>query len=165
MEHNHRMLDLLLLGEDTCALVGATAGTFIRAMDDLRASAGAELAAGDDFITATRRVLEEVSRNAQRGEALPGYKRWFDGGTVAVRLGDDSVLVGIRPRTLFSLSQRYYPIGLRDSWTPRNEREVTGALLRTTPVFGDIGIAVEKREPSRGNAYWEFHLPPDAGGA
>jgi hypothetical protein len=31
-------------------------------------------------------------------------------------------------------------------------------LLRSTPILSDVSVNVTKREPSSGNAYWEFSL-------
>ncbi len=160
MEHNHRLYDFVELGESIFRAAGVEAGTFIKHMDDLRASTGAEIASGDDFIIATRKALETLARQAITGECLPGYKSWFTSGATAVRRNDGTIVIGVRQKKLFDLSRRFYTFNGPDQndWVPRSEREVSGALLRTTPIFESIGIQVAKREPSQGHPYWEFTL-------
>lgn len=158
--HNHRLYDFVALGEAICQAAEVESGTFIKQMNELRASTGAEIASGDEFIIATRKTLGTLVGKAIPGETLPGYKSWFSDGAVAVRQASGRVIVGIRGKALFDLSARSYPVGsIRGDWVPRSEREVSGALLRTTPIFSDIGIQVVKREPSKGHPYWEFVLP------
>jgi hypothetical protein len=68
------------------------------------------------------------------------------------------MVIGIRPKKLTELVRAQPFMG--GDWLPRNEREAGGALLRTIPIFSDIGVKVLKREPSKGNVYWEFNLTP-----
>lgn len=152
---NHRMHDFVQLGMRIFAAVGLAPEQFVGQFDELRRSTGADIAAGDAFVTALQAVIERLAQNAQRGESLPGWKTWFPTGSCAV-LGEDGVaVIGVRPRKLVELLASA-PQGFGRDYLPRNEREAAGALLRTMPVLSAIGIQSAKREPSKGNAYWEF---------
>ena len=156
---NHRMHDYYLLGQRIFKATGFDPGIFVRQLDELRRNTGAEIAVGDTFVVAMREVLEEISRNAGLGVGLPGWKSWFPGGFAAVKLEDGGFVIGIRPKKLAELIGKKRIVG--SDWLPRNEREAAGALLRTSTIFVDIGVQLGKREPSAGNAFWEFYLPPN----
>jgi len=132
---------------------------FVKQFDALRKASGAEIAAGDSFVLATKKVLAVASKLAADGDCLPGYHSWFAAGTAAVRTGH-GVVVGVRPKVLVE-KLKLYPTPGAD-WLPRNEREAAGALLRATPILRDIGIDVYKRQPSVGNVYWEFTFSSEA---
>lgn len=154
----HRLHDFCISGQRIFAAAGLKPSQFMDLMNRMRASTGAEIAAGDSFVTAVRKVLDELAKRCTGGEVLPGWKTWFREGCAAVRRADGYVVLGVRPRGLFSLIRSQIAPINTDGWMPRNERDVGGALLRSTPIFADIGIRVAKREPSAGNAYWEFTL-------
>lgn len=156
---NHRMHDYCLLGQRIFKAVGANPDQFMRLFDELRRNNGTEIAAGDTFVVAMRAVLEKLSKDAVAGARLPGWKSWFPEGYAAVKLETDGMIIGIKPRKLVEqLRNQPFSCG---NWLPRNEREAGGALLRTSPIFSDIGVKLCKREPSSGNVYWEFILTTD----
>lgn len=156
---NHRMHDYVLLGQRIFEAAGIDPKVFMNQLDALRRNSGAEIAAGDTFVVAMRATLEKLSKNAVSGVGLPGWKSWFPKGCAAVKLSDGEIVVGIRPKKLVELLPAQSHLG-RD-WLPRNAREAGGALLRTSPIFSDIGVKLSKREPSSGNVYWEFCVSPD----
>lgn len=154
----HRLHDFCIAGQRIFAAAGLKPSQFMDLMNRMRASTGAEIAAGDSFVTAVRKVLDELATRATDGEALPGWKTWFPTGYAAVRRTDGHVVIGVRPKGLFALLRgQIAPINT-DGWMPRNEREMGNALLRSTPILSDVSVNVTKREPSSGNAYWEFTL-------
>lgn len=154
----HRLHDFCIAGQRIFAAAGLKPSQFMDLMNRMRASTGAEIAAGDSFVTAVRKVLDELATRSTDGEALPGWKTWFPTGYARVRRADGYVVIGVRPKGLFSLLRgQIAPINT-DGWMPRNEREMGNALLRSTPILSDVSINVTKREPSSGNAYWEFTL-------
>lgn len=158
---SHRLHDFVELGKRVFSAAGVGPEEFERLMDGLRQEQGAEFAAGDSFITATRAALRGLVKSAPVGAALPGYKSWFPTGWAAVRLEGSGVIVGFRARSI--LDRLRMPLGMAGGdWLPKNERELAGALFRTTPIFGDIGIKVGRRELSKGHPYWEFMLTPEA---
>jgi hypothetical protein len=159
----HRLHDFCIAGQRIFALAGFEPSQFMNLVDRMRATTGAEIAAGDTFVTTTREVLTKLIQAASDGIALPGYKAWFKSGAKAVKAGGQAV-VGIKPTKFVELLNACsVGYGERD-WLPRNARELSGALLRATPIFSDIGIKVSKREPSEGNPYWEF-VTTDKGAA
>jgi hypothetical protein len=158
MSMDHRMHDYCLLGQRLFQAARLDPDIFTRQLDELRRSTGAEIAAGDTFVIAMRAVLEKLSKGAVAGDNLPGWKSWFPLGCAAVRADDGAMVIGIRPKKLTELVRAQPFMG--GDWLPRNEREAGGALLRTIPIFSDIGVKVLKREPSKGNVYWEFNLTP-----
>jgi hypothetical protein len=159
MSMNHRMHDYCLLGQRIFTVAGLDPDIFMRQLDELRRSTGAEIAAGDTFVIAVRAVLEKLSRNAVIGVGLPGWKSWFPDGCAAAKPDGGETVIGIRPKKLVELVGKERAVGI--DWLPRNEREAGGALLRTSPIFADIGVKLGKREPSKGNVYWEFCLTPE----
>jgi hypothetical protein len=159
MKMDHRLHDFVRLGERVYEAAGLSSAQFVKRLDDLRRSTGADIAAGDTFVIAMRKTLERFAQSAEAGTTLPGWKSWFPAGHAAVKLGSGEVLIGIRPKTLVAQLQLHAP-GSND-WLPRNEREAGGALLRAGPIFANIGVILSKREPSSGNAYWEFCLSND----
>lgn len=157
----HRLHDFVVAGEKIFAAAGFPPEKFREQLDKVRKSAGAEIAAGDSFVVAMQTVLRNLARGAVPGEILPGYKAWFPSGVTAVCSAQGDYIVGIRPQTLVELIHRA-PRNPFDStdWLPRNAREAGGAFLRTSTIFADVGVKVSKREPSSGNAYWEFVFQP-----
>lgn len=154
----HRLHDFCIAGQRIFAAAGLKSSQFMDWMNRMRASTGAEIAAGDSFVTSVRKALAELATRATDGEALPGWKTWFPTGYAAVRRAGGHVVIGVRPKGLFSLLRgQIAPINT-DGWMPRNERDMGNALLRSTPILSDVSINVTKREPSSGNAYWEFTL-------
>lgn len=159
----HRLHDFCIAGQRIFAAAGLEPSKFMKLVDRMRASTGGEIAAGDTFVTTTREVLSKLVNSASMGSTLPGYKAWFPSGAVAVKV-DGRAVVGIKPTKFVELLKAgAVGYGERD-WLPRNARELSGALLRATPIFSDIGIKVSKREPSEGNPYWEF-VTTDKGAA
>ena len=157
---SHRLHDFMELGKKIFAGIGEDPERFVRMMDDMRRETGAEIAAGDTFIVAVRGMLRTIVKAAPGGVALPGWKSWFKSGNSSARLEDGSVVIGVRAKYL--VENLKSPLTAGTDWLPRNERELAGALLRTMPVFADIGISVGRREPSKGHTYWEFSLTPSA---
>lgn len=157
---NHRLHDFVELGQRIFSASGISPDEFVRLMDNLRRESGTEIAQGDAFIVATCGVLRKAAAGPQAGEKLPGWNAWFPNGIVSIRLADGSVLIGIRAKYFVSQLLGASLTGGGD-WLPKNERELSGALIRTTPIFSDIGIRVGKREPSKGHGYWEFYISAD----
>lgn len=156
---NHRLHDYFLLGQRIFVAAGLDPNIFVRQLDALRRSGGAEIAAGDTFVVAMRAALEKLSHSAVAGVGLPGWKSWFPNGCAAVKLASGEVVIGIRPKKLVALLPPQPSWG--SDWLPRNERDAGGALLRTSSIFVDIGVKLGKREPSSGNVFWEFYVSPD----
>lgn len=154
----HRLHDFCIAGQRVFAAAGLEPSQFMDLMNRMRASTGAEIASGDSFVTTVRKALDELATHAKDGEALPGWKTWFPTGYAAVRRADGHVVIGVRPKGLFSLIRGAIAPLNTDGWMPGNERQMGDALLRSTPIFSDVSINVTKREPSSGNAYWEFTL-------
>jgi hypothetical protein len=157
---SHRLHDFVELGQRIFSAAGLEPSQFGGLMDAMRREQGAEIAAGDSFITTAKLTLRAMLKSAPGSDALPGYKSWFQAGHAAVRLEAGGAIVGVRPRNLVGRLAASPTTG--GDWLPRNERELSGALLRTTPIFSDIGIAVGRREPSKGNTFWEFRFSPEA---
>lgn len=158
---DHRLHDFALLGRAIYAAAGRGDERFDREFDRMRKAAGADLAAGDGFITALCNLLGEYARRAKPGQNLPGYKTWFPNRWAAVRPQETEAVIAMRPS--FLVDQLQNRIGFNIDWRPKNERELAGALLRAAPVLADIGIRVEKRQPSAGHSYWEFSTTSEAG--
>ena len=156
---NHRMHDYQLLGQNIFEAAELDPRTFDRQLDALRRSTGGDIAAGDTFVVAMRQILEDLSRNAVAGRGLPGWKAWFPNGFEAIKLAGGKTVIGIRPKKLAELLERKRILG--NDWLPRNPREAGGALLRTSPIFADIGVKLSKREPSASNVFWEFLISKD----
>jgi hypothetical protein len=156
----HRLHDFVELGKKIFSAIGEEPDRFVKMMDDMRRETGAEIAAGDTFITAMQGLLRKIVKAAPTGASLPGWKAWFPSGYTAIRLDDGGAVVGLRAKYL--VANLKAPLTTGADWLPRNERELAGALLRTMPIFSDIGIGVGRREPSKGHTYWEFSLSPGA---
>ena len=160
----HRLHDFCIAGQRIFSAAGLVPGNFMKEVDRMRASTGAEIAAGDTFVVAVRKMLNDLVKGCLPAEALPGWKMWFPKRVAAVRRADGHAVIGIRPREFVRHIRPNLNLDQQDvGWMPRNERDLSGAMLRTTPIFSDIGIKVAKREPSAGNVYWEFTFL-DAGG-
>jgi hypothetical protein len=157
---SHRLHDFVELGKTIFAAIGEEPDRFVKMMDDMRRTTGSEIAAGDTFITATRTLLAKLLKGAPKGRALPGWNSWFSKDCAAVLIEDGSAVVGIRGR--YIVANLKAPLTNGIDWMPKNDRDLNGALLRTMPIFADIGIEVVKREPSKGHPYWEFCLTKPA---
>lgn len=156
---NHRLHDFVKLGQQIFAGIGENPERFTGLMDEMRRANGAEIAEGDDFIIAVRKCLRGTITNAPTGVGLPGWKSWFSNQHTGCILVDGTAVVGIRPSALVN---KLGPSAYGRDWLPKNTRELSGALLRTSSIFSDIGIHITKREPSKGNVYWEFSLSKEA---
>lgn len=152
----HRLHDFCIAGQRVFAAAKLEPSQFMDLMNRMRASTGAEIASGDSFVTTVRKALDELATQATDGEALPGWKTWFPTGYAAIRRADGHIIIGVRPKGLFSLLRGTIAPINTDGWMPGNERQMGDALLRSTPIFSDVGIKVSKREPSSGNVFWEF---------
>jgi hypothetical protein len=152
---SHRLHDFMELGQQIFAGIGEDPARFVGLMDEMRRASGAEIAAGDDFIVAVQKVLHGMVTKVPAGDALPGYKSWFPDGYVGCRHSAGGAIVGIRPRALV---EKLGPAQYGRDWLPKNERDLKGALLRTGPIWGDIGVHISQKVPSKGNVYWEFRL-------
>lgn len=157
---NHRLHDFVELGKTIFAAIGEEPERFVRMMDAMRRESGAEIAAGDTFITAMQGLLRKIVKGLPTGTALPGYKSWFPTGHTAIQLEDGSIEVGIKARYL--VDNLKAPLTAGTDWLPKSERALAGALLRTMPIFSDIGIAIARKQPSKGNTYWGFRLTAQA---
>lgn len=160
----HRLHDFCIAGQRIYAAAGLKPSAFMDSVDEMRASIGAEIAAGDEFVTAIRKTLEELAQQPGGSGEIPGWKKWFPAGYWVGRQEDGRTVVVIRPKKLFSMIRNQILVGT-GGWMPRNERDMGNALVRSTPIFSDVGIRAAKREPSAGNAYWEFILRAAPGGA
>lgn len=160
----HRLHDFVELGKAIFAGIGEDPQRFVGLMDEMRRQTGTEIAEGDDFIIAVRKALRGLLDGATAGDKLPGWNSWFSVGFVAVSTGDGGAIVGIKPTAL--VLRLVQPIGIGGGagadWLPKNPRDLAGALLRTAPLWIDLGIRVEKRKPSKDHTYWEFQLSTEA---
>jgi energy-coupling factor transporter ATP-binding protein EcfA2 len=157
----HRLHDFCIAGQRVFAEAGVPPEQFMQYVDEMRASAGAEMAAGDSFVIALRKVLRDCIRGAKPGAHLPGWKKWFPQQVTSVIDEEKMCTTGIRPQRLLELMSAKRMYNASDEWLPKSTRELNGALLRVTPILNDIGIKARKCEPSSGNAYWEFVYPAD----
>lgn len=154
----NRLHDFCIAGQRVFAAAGIEPGKFMKFVDRMRASTGAEIASGDTFIIVLLEVLRGLSVKSTTGEQLPGWKSWFPNKMASVIGANGECLAGIRPKHLVNLVQAKPTLGFDRDRLPKNERELSGALHRVTPTLTDIGIRVSKREPSTGNSYWEFRF-------
>jgi hypothetical protein len=160
----HRLHDFCIAGQRIYAAADLKPSEFMDGVDKMRASIGAEIAAGDEFVKTVRKTLNEFVKSAANGGEIPGWKKWFPAGHWVGQLADGRVIVTVRPKYFFTAIRSHVTLINTDGWMPRNEREMGNALVRSTPIFSDIGIRVTKREPSEGNAYWEFTFRIAPGG-
>ena len=159
---DHRLHDYCQLGRRILEAAELDPDEFVRQFDQLRRSTGAEIAAGDVFVARTLKLLDSLKRGAAVADKLPGWKSWFPTGAAAVRTSAGQIIVGIKPKHLIEhLRSQVSTYHSEGDWLPKNEREAAGALLRTTPIFADLGVTTNKRALSARHSYWEFEFPDD----
>tara|TARA_B100000780_G_scaffold261603_1_gene214135 strand:- start:998 stop:2680 length:1683 start_codon:yes stop_codon:yes gene_type:complete len=151
---NHRLYEFCFAGQRVCAAGGLEPSHFVDLVDRMRASTGADIAAGDPFVTAVRDILNKKAETAITGDKLPGYRTWWQDGWASVSVIDGTVICAFRSKALLERFTDTW--GASSGWRPKNTRQLDHALLRATPIFNDIRINVTKLSAGDGRPYWEF---------
>lgn len=149
----HRLVDFIQMGEAFTQAAGHPPGYFLDLFVAHRAAVAADVADGDSFTQVLLVVLKEVAKDATTGAKLPAWRQWGESGGkghAAVVTEAGVTYIAFKPSMLLAKCPRV------NQYIPENERQLSDALTRITPLLRAMGIEPERREMPGKRSAWVF---------
>jgi hypothetical protein len=156
---HHRLVDYVQCGEAITQAAGHLPGYFLGLFEAHRATVAENVADGDSFMQVLRVVLKQIANDAQPGDKLPPWRQWGESkgaGLAAVRTPSGVVKIAIRPAVLLGKVPKV------NQYIPENDRQLSEALTRVSPLLRALGIESERQENPGKRVAWVFAGKPGA---